>query len=137
MSQCDKNTYTCPVEVTLDLIGGKWKSLILWHLSQNTLRFSELGKLVPKATQKMLTQQLRDLENDGLVIRKIYPEVPPKVEYSLSDFGKSIWPILEAMCTWGSYYLDNINMVGSPLRNVQQFAIDSGYTFSHRDNPLK
>lgn len=116
MNQCDKNNYNCPVEVTLELIGGKWKSLILWHLSQKTLRFSELGKLIPKATQKMLTQQLRDLEKDGLITRKVYPEVPPRVEYSLSDFGKSIWPILDGMCTWGSGYLDNKNIVGSPVK---------------------
>jgi DNA-binding HxlR family transcriptional regulator len=107
MGQYTSDEYNCPMEVTLELIGGKWKSLILWHLSLKTLRFSELRKLVPRATQKMLTQQLRDLENDGLIIRKVYAEVPPKVEYYLSDFGKSIKPILEAMCTWGSDYLKN------------------------------
>ena len=87
-------TFSCPVEATLDLIGGKYKALILWHLIDNTLRFNEIGKLIPKATPKMLTQQLRELENDNLVIRKVYPVVPPKVEYSLSDFGRSIIPIL-------------------------------------------
>ncbi|MCX8128580.1 MAG: helix-turn-helix transcriptional regulator [Clostridia bacterium] len=106
MSQCIDSKYNCPVEVTLELIGGKWKALILWHLSHKTLRFGELRKLVPKATQKMLTQQLRDLENDGLIVRKVYTEVPPKVEYSLSGFGESIKPVLDAMCTWGSLYLD-------------------------------
>lgn len=92
------STFNCPVEATLDLIGGKYKALILWHLIDNTLRFNEIGKLIPKATPKMLTQQLRELENDNLVIRKVYPVVPPKVEYSLSDFGRSIIPILDAMC---------------------------------------
>lgn len=86
------STFNCPVEATLDLI-------------DNTLRFNEIGKLIPKATPKMLTQQLRELENDNLVIRKVYPVVPPKVEYSLSDFGRSIIPILDAMCKWGENYL--------------------------------
>ena len=99
------STFSCPVEATLDLIGGKYKALILWHLIDNTLRFNEIGKLIPKATPKMLTQQLRELENDNLVIRKVYPVVPPKVEYSLSDFGRSIIPILDAMCKWGENYL--------------------------------
>lgn len=98
-------TFNCPVEATLDLIGGKYKALILWHLIDNTLRFNEIGKLIPKATPKMLTQQLRELENDNLVIRKVYPVVPPKVEYSLSDFGRSIIPILDVMCKWGENYL--------------------------------
>lgn len=105
MSECCDGDVTCPVEVTLDLIGGKWKSLILWHLIGGKLRFSDLRRMVPKATQKMLTQQLRDLENAGLVSRKVYAEVPPKVEYSLTDFGKSLSPILEAMSIWGSSYL--------------------------------
>ncbi|KLU59591.1 putative HTH-type transcriptional regulator YtcD [Peptococcaceae bacterium CEB3] len=98
--------YKYSMEVTLDLIGGRWKSLILWHLEGKTLRFNELRKLVPQATQKMLTQQLRDLEEDGLIIRKVYAEVPPKVEYSLSDLGKSIQPLLESMCSWGKDYLN-------------------------------
>jgi len=98
--------YKYSMEVTLDLIGGRWKSLILWHLEGKTLRFSELRKLVPQATQKMLTQQLRDLEEDGLIIRKVYAEVPPKVEYSLSDLGKSVHPLLESMCSWGKEYLN-------------------------------
>ena len=101
------STFNCPVEATLDLIGGKYKALILWHLIDNTLRFNEIGKLIPKATPKMLTQQLRELENDNLVIRKVYPVVPPKVEYSLSDFGRSIIPILDAMCKWGENYLED------------------------------
>ncbi len=97
---------TCPVEATLDLIGGKYKALILWHLSEKTLRFSELGKLV-SATPKMLTQQLRELENDDLVHREVYPVIPPKVEYSLTDLGISLMPILVAMRDWGADYLRN------------------------------
>jgi len=97
--------YNCPVSATLDMIGGKYKSLILWHLFSATLRFGELRKLIPHATPKMLTQQLRELEKDNLVIRMVYPIVPPKVEYSLSDFGRSILPVLEAMYAWGADYL--------------------------------
>ena len=99
------STFNYPVETTLYLIGWKYKALILWHLIDNTLRFNEIGKLIPKATPKMLTQQLRELENDNLVIRKVYLVVPPKVEYSLSDFGRGIIPILDAMCKWGENYL--------------------------------
>ena len=84
----------------------KYKALILWHLINKTLRFNEISKLIPKATPKMLTQQLRELERDLLIIRVVYPVVPPKVEYSLSNLGKSIIPVLDAMCNWGEGYLD-------------------------------
>ncbi|WP_219686123.1 winged helix-turn-helix transcriptional regulator [Clostridioides difficile] len=107
MKKCLDN-YSCPIEATLALIGGKYKTLILWHLKDTILRFNELKKLIPKATPKMLTQQLRELESDGLIIRVVYPVVPPKVEYSLSDFGKSIIPILDSMCDLGSDYLENL-----------------------------
>lgn len=103
---CSSN-YHCPIEVTLDLIGGKYKALILWHLIGKTLRFSEIRTLIPQATPKMLTQQLRLLEDDGLVHREVYPVVPPKVEYSLTEFGKTIIPILDTMCNWGNNYLQN------------------------------
>ncbi len=95
----------CPVETTLNLIGGKYKALILWHLIDKTLRFGELKKLIPNATSKMLTQQLRELEKDGLIIRTVYPIVPPKVEYELSELGKSIKPILDDTFKWGTLYL--------------------------------
>ena len=94
----------CPVETTLSLIGGKYKALILWHLSEGKLRFSELKKLV-SATPKMLTQQLRELESQRLVHREVFPVVPPKVEYSLTDLGKSLMPILVAMRDWGADYM--------------------------------
>ena len=97
--------YHCPMEVTLELIGGKWKALLLWHLMGGTLRFHELRTLVPQVTPKMLTQQLRDLERDGLIDRKVYAVVPPKVEYSLTEFGKNFIPILYAMKTWSEKYL--------------------------------
>ena len=100
-----RNTeYHCHMELTIDIIGGKWKSLILWHLGENTLRFGELKRTLPKITQKMLTQQLRQLEKDGLVDRFVYTQVPPKVEYSLTDTGKTLLPVLETMYRWGINY---------------------------------
>ena len=95
----------CPVSATLELIGGKYKALILWHLSGGTLRFSELRNRIPKATPKMLTQQLRELEADDLVHREVYPVIPPKVEYSLTELGHSLMPILVAMRDWGAGYM--------------------------------
>lgn len=99
-------TYQCPVEATLELIGGKYKPVILWHLIDAPLRFSELRRLIPRATAKMLTQHLRELEADGLVGRTVFPVVPPRVEYALTPLGNSVIPVLEAMCNWGSAYLD-------------------------------
>lgn len=99
------DAYRCTVAVTLEIIGGKWKALILWHLSFKTLRFSQLQRRLPKITQKMLTQQLRELEGDGLIHRRVYAEVPPRVEYSLTELGGSVVPILEQMCQWGKDYL--------------------------------
>ena len=98
-------THRCPMETILDLIGGKYKALILWHLSGQTLRFNQLSKKISSATPKMLTQQLRTLEQNTLITRTVYPVVPPKVEYSLTDFGISIIPILDAMCDMGKDYL--------------------------------
>ena len=95
----------CPVAATLDLIGGKYKALILWHLSEGKLRFSELRKVVKNATPKMLTQQLRELEAQDLIHREVFPVIPPKVEYSLTELGRSLMPILVAMRDWGSSYL--------------------------------
>ena len=104
--------YTCTFELTMDLIGGKWKCLILWHLgTRGTLRFNEIRKLLPNTTQKMLTQQLRELESDHLIHRKVYAEVPPKVTYSLTDRGETLMPILERMCTWGNYYYTSLSTI--------------------------
>ncbi|MDD6991795.1 MAG: helix-turn-helix domain-containing protein [Oscillospiraceae bacterium] len=102
------SSFNCPVEATIELIGGKYKSVILWHLTDGVKRFGELKRLLPRATEKMLAQQLRDLERDGLIIRTVYPVVPPKVEYSLSDLGKTIIPVLDAMCCWGEEYLASV-----------------------------
>ena len=95
----------CPVAATLELIGGKYKALILWHLSDKKLRFSELRKAVQSATPKMLTQQLRELESCQLIHREVYPVVPPKVEYSMTELGRSLMPILTEMRDWGAKYL--------------------------------
>lgn len=100
----------CPVEATLDLIGGKYKALILWHLADGMHRFSELKKEISNATPKMLTQQLRELEAQKLISRKVYAVVPPKVEYSLTETGKSLMPILTAMRDWGADYLRAKNL---------------------------
>ena len=94
----------CPVEATLNLIGGKYKALILWHLAENKLRFSQLKQVV-SATPKMLTQQLRELEAQKLIQREVFAVVPPKVEYSLTELGKSLMPILVAMRDWGANYM--------------------------------
>ena len=106
-----QTTYKCALELTMDLIGGKWKLIILWHLLDGSKRFNELNKLIPAITQKMLTTQLRELEAKGLVNRKVYPEVPPKVEYSLTDFGRSLEKILNDLCEWSHEYANNNNII--------------------------
>lgn len=97
----------CPVEAALDVIGGKWKGIILHHLLAETIRFNELRRLMPEITQRMLTKQLRELETDNLISRKIYPEVPPKVEYSITDYGKTLLPVIRALRKWGTIHLEN------------------------------
>jgi DNA-binding HxlR family transcriptional regulator len=106
----------CPVEVCTEVIGGKWKGKILFILFSGTKRFGELRKLIPDTTQRMLTLQLRELEEDGIVDRKIYPEVPPKVEYSISKRGESLKPIIGEMWTWGKSFLETLpsDMVKKP-----------------------
>ena len=106
-------TNNCPVGATLDLIGGKYKALILWHLADKKLRFSQLNKLIPNATAKMLTQQLREMEAQDLIHRQVYPVVPPKVEYSLTDLGRSLMPVLIAMRDWGAEYLQSKNITSN------------------------
>lgn len=99
--------YFCPVTATVSIIGGKWKPIILWILFQEKRRFSELKKNIPKITQKMLTQQLRELERDGIVHREVFPVIPPQVEYSLTLKGHTLAPILQAMETWGNTNMKN------------------------------
>ncbi|WP_409340799.1 winged helix-turn-helix transcriptional regulator [Paenibacillus sp. MBLB4367] len=94
----------CPVETTLDVIGGKWKGIILYQLLDGTKRFNEFRRLNPGITQFMLTLQLRELERDGIIHREIYKEVPPRVEYSLTDFGRTVEPVIMSMKAWGESY---------------------------------
>jgi DNA-binding HxlR family transcriptional regulator len=103
-----KKVYNCPVEAAIDVMGGKWKPLILWWLNERTHRFSELRRAIPNITEKMLTQQLRELEQDGIVARRTYPTVPPKVEYSLTDYGRSLKHSLNAICKWGMQHMQRI-----------------------------
>lgn len=110
MSKVQEKAYSCGMELTMDVIGGKWKSVILWHLRNRTLRFSQLKRKLNGITQKMLTQQLRELEEDGLINRKVYPQVPPKVEYSLTDYGKTIVPVLYSIYKWGVGYSKHFNL---------------------------
>jgi DNA-binding HxlR family transcriptional regulator len=93
--------FGCPVEATLELIGGKWKGVILYHLLEKTYRFGELKKLMPGVTQRMLTKQLRELEGDGIINRKVYAQVPPKVEYSLTEVGEGLRDVVMMMRDWG------------------------------------
>lgn len=105
----DGTDFHCPVEATLDVIGGKWKVVILFHLTHDgTHRFAALRRKIPGVSERMLTQQLRELEDDGIVHREVFAEVPPKVEYSLTDYGKTLRPITEVMCEWGRRHVKRI-----------------------------
>ncbi len=111
MIQIENRTFNCEKELTLAVIGGKWKMLILWHLGkEGTKRFNELKALLPGITQRMLVNQLRELEGDLIIHREVYPVVPPKVEYSLTEHGKSLLPILELMYQWGKNYMESIDL---------------------------
>ena len=110
MKRQDSKTYDCaagcPVEATLDLIDGKWKAVILYHLLDDTIRFNELGRRLSRITQRMLTRQLRELETAGLIHREVYAEVPPRVEYSLTKLGRSLEPVIRSLWSWGNSYLE-------------------------------
>jgi len=101
----NKKKYNISVEATLEVIGGKWKCVILCHLTHGKKRTSELKRLMPNITQKMLTQQLRELEEDGVINRIVYQQIPPKVEYELSEYGKSLEQILNSLCVWGENHI--------------------------------
>lgn len=95
-------TYHCALDVTMDYVGGKWKTVVLWYLRKDKKRYSELRKLIPDITERMLSIQLKQLEDDGLIKREVFTEKPPlKVEYSLTDFGKTLIPVLDALALWG------------------------------------
>ena len=102
----DKNKkYNCFFEFTLDIVGGKWKPIILYYININSVaRHSELKRFIPSINERMLTRQLRELEEQKIIKRNVYPEVPPKVEYSLTELGESIIPVLKMLCEWGKEY---------------------------------
>ena len=105
-------SYHCPVEAAMDVIGGKYKALIVYELINGPRRYNEIQRAVPQATPRMLSKQLKELEEDGVINRVLYPVVPPKTEYSLTDMGKTLVPIVEALCSWGENYF---NMAGVPV----------------------
>ncbi|WP_268741305.1 winged helix-turn-helix transcriptional regulator [Fusobacterium simiae] len=106
----DKNKkYNCFFEFTLDIVGGKWKPIILYYISINSVaRHSELKRFIPSINERMLTRQLRELEEDNLIERKVYPVVPPKVEYRLTEYGNTLIPILKSLVLWGKNYAQSI-----------------------------
>jgi DNA-binding HxlR family transcriptional regulator len=102
-----ENPLGCPMVMTINIIGGKWKPVILHMLSSSSMRFGQLKKNIPPVSQKMLTQQLRELELDGIVIRTVYPEVPPRVDYALTALGKGLAPVIQTLYQWGENYLES------------------------------
>ena len=101
--------YGCSVEAALDVIGGKWKGVVLFHLLEDTRRFGELQRLIPNITRRMLTRSLRQLESEGLVHREVYKQVPPKVEYSLTEYGRTLTPIIKGLRAWGDEYMKRLS----------------------------
>jgi DNA-binding HxlR family transcriptional regulator len=118
-----KKEPVCAISATLDILGGKWKVFILSQLVQGTRRFGELKKAIPAVTQKMLTQQLRELEEVGLIDRKVYPEVPPRVEYALTDHGRTLGPVLAALNSWGNDHLVYLGLDTSTMCKVDNAAM--------------
>lgn len=98
------------VAAAIRVIGGKWKALLLWQICGGHIRFNELRRLIPEVSQKMLSQQLRELQQDGLICRHVYPETPPKVEYSLTEYGRTLEPVFDVLCAWGSIHRQRINL---------------------------
>jgi DNA-binding HxlR family transcriptional regulator len=130
--------YACPLEVTIKAIGSKWKCLILWWLRRDARRFSELKLLIPYITQKVLTQQLRELEQEGLIYRESYPESPPRVEYALTPHGHTCTPIVELMCDWGKghkseYQFSYCRLQGMKILVVSPEAISICATLKERN----
>jgi DNA-binding HxlR family transcriptional regulator/CheY-like chemotaxis protein len=117
--------YNCPVEVTIKVLGGKWKCVILWWLRRDPKRFSELKWLIPEITSKVLTRQLRELEADRLICRETFREAPPRVEYSLTEYGRSVRPITELMCDWGKMYLPEYQFGLQRIGGLRILIVDS------------
>lgn len=110
MYKIKETIYPCPTSLTMKYIGGKWKAVILIHLKHQTRRYNELKKEIPTITERTLSLQLKQLEEDGLIDRKVFTDKPPlKVEYKLTDFGKTLIPLLEAICTWGQQAAEKNN----------------------------
>ncbi|MCP4020340.1 MAG: winged helix-turn-helix transcriptional regulator [Desulfobacteraceae bacterium] len=131
----NKKKYYCYFELTLQVIGGKWKSIILYHLgNEKVLRFGELKKAMPNITEKMLIQQLRELEADELVHRKVYKQVPPKVEYSLTEFGETILPTLQQLKEWGIQYEQRFGLDG-PYKDNSDYEQQNDYSDSQNKVP--
>ena len=99
-------SYQCPVEAAMDVVGGKYKAQIIYELIGGTRRYHEIQKAIPQAAPRMLSKQLKELEEDGVINRVLYPVVPPRTEYSLTEFGSSLVPIVEALCKWGEHYFE-------------------------------
>lgn len=118
-------TYNIGVEATIDVIGGKWKPVMLCHLQNNgRMRTSALKRAIPTITQKMLTQQLRELEKDGIINRIVYDQVPPKVEYELSEYGQTLGKILSSLCYWGEFHVEKMYKQGESVTLNQQYFVD-------------
>ncbi|NWK85007.1 helix-turn-helix transcriptional regulator [Staphylococcus sp. GSSP0090] len=118
-------TYNIGVEATIDVIGGKWKPVMLCHLQNNgRMRTSALKRAIPTITQKMLTQQLRELEKDGIIHRIVYDQVPPKVEYELSEYGQTLGKILSSLCYWGEFHIEKMYKQGESVTLNQQDFVD-------------
>ena len=105
-------TYNCPVEAAMDVVGGKYKAQIVYELMSGTKRYNEIQKAIPQATPRMLSKQLKELEEDGVLHRELYPVVPPRTEYSLTEFGATLVPIVDALCKWGEHYFE---LAGLPV----------------------
>ena len=120
MPNLGEKKFNCEKELTLSIIGGKWKMLVLWHLGkEGTKRFGELKNMMPGITQRMLVNQLRELEDHLIVHREVYAVVPPKVEYSLTDHGRSLMPILDTMYEWGKNYIENVLVEPTEKKEIE------------------
>lgn len=119
MDRTKLESYNCAVEAAMDIVGGKYKAIIIFQLMDGKLRYNEIQKRIPQATPKMLSQQLKELESDGIINRVLYPVVPPKTEYSLTELGETIVPVVRSLCKWGEEYF-RLNGVMLPAERKQR-----------------